>query len=175
MKVSELLEGIAPQGGNYKNGNYYAVHDGKVLSKHPRKSEASSAAAAFRKKNPGAIVRVKHESEVNESWKGGVAALATAASLGAGNADAITLNPARIIDGRGNTAANPYKNPYPQQQEQKVVTVGGREYIRHALPNDRSSVQLAKTDDGKAVYVWIEKSGMRPQYTYYWWAPTTDK
>ena len=53
----------------------------------------------------------------------------------------------------------------------KVTRIQGREYLLHSLPADMSKVKLVTDDSGKQVYVWVEKAGMRPQYTYYWFAP----
>lgn len=53
----------------------------------------------------------------------------------------------------------------------KFTNVDGKEYIQHALPSDMSKVKKTKDDKGNDVYVWIEKSGMKPRYTYYWYAP----
>ena len=53
----------------------------------------------------------------------------------------------------------------------KVTRVQGKEYLVHSLPADMSKVKLVTDDSGKQVYIWVEKAGMRPQYTYYWFAP----
>lgn len=63
---THINEGYAPQGGNYKQGKYHVVVGGKCISEHPNKSEASSAAAKYRKANPSSQPRVKHESELTE-------------------------------------------------------------------------------------------------------------
>ena len=63
--------------------------------------------------------RAFQQSQVSEGWKSKAAAVATAAALAAGPAAGITVNPARVIDARGNTAADPYKNP-PKATPKKV-------------------------------------------------------
>lgn len=86
----------------------------------------------------------------------------------------IVLNPARPIGPA--TAGKPaptVANPYPSAPAAvpKVTTIKGKEYLRKELPSDMSKVQQGVDDSGNKVYMWIEKSGMRPQYTYYWFAP----
>ena len=60
---------------------------------------------------------------------------------------------------------------HADHKDTKFTNVDGKEYIQHALPSDMSKVKKTKDDKGNDVYVWIEKSGMKPQYTYYWYAP----
>lgn len=86
----------------------------------------------------------------------------------------IVLNPARPIGpATGGRPAPTVANPTPAAPAAapKVTTIGGKEYLRKELPNDMSKVQQGVDDNGNKVYMWIEKSGMRPQYTYYWFAP----
>ena len=59
----------------------------------------------------------------------------------------------------------------PGSVADKVTKVQGKEYLVHALPYDKSKVQLVTDDYGRQVYIWVEKAGMRPQYTYYWFSP----
>lgn len=107
---------------------------------------------------------------LSEGWKSKLAGAALATGLAASPAaDAVVLNPARPINAQGGTVANPY--PQNTKSIEKVTTIGGREYTRHELPNNMSQVKLTKDDKGRNVYAWIEKAGMRPQYTYYWFAP----
>lgn len=126
---------------------------------------------------------------VAEGWKEkvGAAALAGAMATGAGG---VVLNPARPIGSAtasrpAPTVANPNPAAYPLNPlnpsspnyvaKAKVITIHGKEYLRHELPNDLSKVEQTKDDAGNDVYVWIEKSGMRPQYTYRWFAPISVK
>lgn len=101
-------------------------------------------------------------------------ALAGAMATGAGG---IVLNPARpIAAATANALAPTVANPYPAaaapKPARKSTEIKGKEYIRHELPSDMSKVEIVTDDSGYKVYAWIEKTGMRPQYTYYWFAPT---
>ena len=89
------------------------------------------------------------ESDISEDWK--TIAANTAAS-------AAILGSAAVGISHGAKDATP-------------ITVDGKEYLQHALPSEMSKVQKKKDSNGNDVYVWVEKSGMKPQYTYYWYAP----
>jgi cytidyltransferase-like protein len=73
---------------------------------------------------------------------GGIAALGVGLGIGAGNMD---------------------KHP--------VTTIQGDEYIQHELPQDKSNIKITKDDKGNKVYAWVEQTGMKPRYTYHWFAP----
>lgn len=62
---------------------------------------------------------IKDHGSVNEGWKSKAAAVATAASLAASPASGIVVNALRPIDSRGNTVADPYKNPAPKPPTKK--------------------------------------------------------
>lgn len=57
----------------------------------------------------------------------------------------------------------------------KVTKIQGKEYLLHALPYNTNTVKVVTDDYGRQVYAWVEKAGMRPQYTYYWFAPVTQE
>lgn len=52
-----------------------------------------------------------------------------------------------------------------------VTTIQGTEYIQHELPQDKSKVQVTTDDKGNKIYAWVEQTGMKPRYTYRWYAP----
>lgn len=99
----------------------------------------------------------KLDKQLTEGWKGTVAGLAAAGAIGA------------AINGTPPTDGSITRKKV--DWEPKVAVVQGKEYIKHALPSDSSKVQLTTDDNGNKIYAWVEKSGMRPQYTYYWYAP----
>ena len=55
-----------------------------------------------------------------------------------------------------------------------TTQIHGREFTQHELPADINKVKLVKDDSGREVYAWVDKQGMKPQYTYYWYAPKKD-
>lgn len=65
----------------------------------------------------------------------------------------------------------PYYYPVEKEDKHKITKIQGKEYLQHELPNNKDDVKLTTDDNGNKVYAWVQKSGMKPQYTYYWFAP----
>lgn len=95
--------------------------------------------------------------DVDEGWKSTVAGIAAAGAIGA------AINGTPPSDGSITRKKVDW--------ESKVAVVQGKEFVKHSLPADMSKVKRVKDENGKEIYAWVEKSGMKPQYTYYWWAP----
>lgn len=85
---------------------------------------------------------------LDEDWK---SALANTAMAGA-------------LVGTGAAMLSPGKDRHP-------IDIEGKTYIKHELPSDKSKLEIKTDSKGNKVYTWVEKAGMRPQYTYYWYAP----
>lgn len=200
QQVNEFAPGNGDGGRNHEYEVYQAnLNDqfdwiGGPLYQTDNLGQAHSVAYDLWKKHPDKMFMVWQErsqgsrggygpkgselapdEDLDEGWKEKAAAAALAGTMATG-AGGIVLNPNRIIDGSGRSAANPYGNVnsmgHPiKKAEPKVITINGRDYLRHELPSDMSKVQIATDDKGNKVYVWVEKAGMKPQYTYYWYAP----
>ena len=56
-------------------------------------------------------------------------------------------------------------------QPDRVVSVQGTEYVKRELPNDMSKVKMTTDDKGNRVYIWTVRQGMKPTFTYHFYAP----
>lgn len=54
-----------------------------------------------------------------------------------------------------------------------IASIQGKEHTKKELPSDMNKVTLTKDDKGNSVYVWTVKQGMKPQYTYHYYAPAS--
>jgi hypothetical protein len=88
---------------------------------------------------------------LDEGWKDNVASAALVAGLGAGAIGALRTDMGEITH------------------------IDGKEYIQHDLPQNKSDIKIKTDDNGNKVYTWVEKAGMKPNYTYYWFSPIKGK